>query len=125
VDTKLGEAFGRLSSTPVVFSHPVYQYLQRRYEIDGHSVHWEPDVAPTEEQWEQLEKTLQTHEAKWMIWEGEPSPETVSRLSELGLQSVVVDPCGNTPEQGDYLDVMNRNIENLGSSFAAAIDEES
>ena len=43
LDAELARVFARLDGQPVLFSHPVYQYLERRYAIDGASVHWEPD----------------------------------------------------------------------------------
>ena len=35
---------------------------------------------------------------------------TLLLIRELGLESVVFNPCGNTPEQGDFLSVMRHNI---------------
>jgi zinc transport system substrate-binding protein len=51
-----------------------------------------------------------------MLWEGEPLEETVAGLAKLGVESVVFDPCGNRPDEGDYLAVMAANavaLENL------------
>jgi zinc transport system substrate-binding protein len=55
-----------------------------------------------------------------MIWEGEPTPEIVARLEELGVESVVFEPCGNTPDSGDYLSVMQANVRNLEQAFGAS-----
>ncbi|MEL6384177.1 MAG: hypothetical protein AAFQ89_17330 [Cyanobacteria bacterium J06626_18] len=44
-------------------------------------------------------------------------PESVERLQELGVASVVFDPAGNVPETGDFLTVMQANVENLRSVF--------
>jgi zinc transport system substrate-binding protein len=52
-----------------------------------------------------------------MIWEDEPLPESVERLKELGIQSVVFSPYGNRPAQGDFMTVMKSNIENLRLIF--------
>ena len=76
-------------------------------------VHWEPDVAPTAEMWQELEQLLKTHPAKWMLWEGEPLPAVAQRLKTMGIQSVVFDPCGNRPVAGDYLSVMQQNVLNV------------
>jgi zinc transport system substrate-binding protein len=46
LDAELERAFESLADESVIWSHPVYQYLQHRYAIDGRSVHWEPDQAP-------------------------------------------------------------------------------
>ena len=113
LDTALEKALAGLEDTPVIFSHPVYQYFQRRYGLNGRSVHWEPDEMPTAEQWSELEELLKTHVAKLMIWEGRPIRETVIRLAETGIKSVVFDPCGNTPKDGDYLTVLRENLNSL------------
>jgi zinc transport system substrate-binding protein len=52
-----------------------------------------------------------------MIWEGTPSKEPVERLKSLGINSLVYDPCGNMPQENDFLNVMHQNIENLQQAF--------
>ncbi len=103
---------------PVIFSHPVYQYLARRYGLNARSVHWEPDVPPTEAMWTRLQRLLAEHPARWMIWETPPAKSIVARLAELGIECAVVDPCGNVPAKGDYLAIQRRNVESLASVFA-------
>jgi len=102
---------------PLVVSHPVYDYFARRYELNIKSVHWEPDEVPTNEQMMQLNRILKEHPAKWMIWEGKPVNESAERLQAIGTDSLVFDPCGNTPDQGDFLSVMRQNVENLKLAF--------
>jgi len=118
LDEALQAAVARAPQQPVVFSHPVYQYLERRYGIRGRSVHWEPDEAPEPPAWRDLEKLRASHPVGWMIWEGEPQGETLDRLAELGIQSAVFDPCGSRPEDGDYLAVMRKNAEELARVFS-------
>ena len=102
---------------PLVASHPVYQYFARRYGLNLKSVMWEPEEMPTAEQLKEVENSLEAHPAKWMIWEGEPNPESVKKLEKLGVRSIVFDPCGNTPEEGDFLTVMQENVTNLRIAF--------
>ena len=52
-----------------------------------------------------------------MLWEGSPLDATVAQLQELGVSSVVFDPCGNTPEEGDFLTAMRTNVENLRAAY--------
>ena len=113
LDSAILAAIGSSQACPVVFSHPVYQYFQRRYRVNGKSVHWEPDEMPDEAMWEEFRLLLQDHPAKSMLWEGEPLPAVVKKLGELGLESAVIDPCGNTPEDGDFLTVMKANIDSV------------
>ena len=102
---------------PLVASHPVYQYFQRRYGLNLKSVMWEPDEVPDEAQWTGLEHILKEHPASWMIWEGEPHPQSVERLRGLGVESIVFSPAANRPEEGDFLGAMRQNVKNLQRVF--------
>ena len=113
LDAAIDEALVPVREEPLMASHPIYQYFAQRYGLNLRSVLWEPDVVPPDEEWKALEETLKSHPAKWMIWEGEPVAESVKRLEAIGVRSVVFDPCGNRPESGDWLSVMEANIENL------------
>ncbi len=118
IDKLLKDVFSADPMRPLVFSHPVYQYLERRYEVSGMSVHWEPGEVPTDDMLAELKELLLEHQAKWMVWEGEPLPDAVQLLKGLGMESIVFDPCGNTPDEGDYLTVMQSNVQELRRVFA-------
>jgi len=117
LDAELRAATANAADHPVIFSHPVYQYLQQRYSLVGTSVHWEHDEAPDASQWNELEHLIVENRAEWMVWEAEPLAETSERLLELGLRWVVFDPCSTPPEEGDLLTVMRRNAEALREAF--------
>jgi zinc transport system substrate-binding protein len=104
-------------SQPLMVSHPVYDYFANRYKLNIKSVHWEPDEVPDASQWIELARMLKEHPARWMIWEGAPDPASVEKLKSMGVGSLVFDPCGNTPEQGDFLGIMNQNVDNLKVAF--------
>jgi zinc transport system substrate-binding protein len=106
----ISDVFG---NNPLLASHPVYQYFSRRYRLDLHSLHWEPDEAPSVREWQQLEVLLEKLPAKWMIWEAPPLPETSSGLSRLGVTSLVFYPLANKPLRGDFTSVMQQNVETL------------
>jgi len=119
----LAELDGRLrdvttdTSRPLIASHPVCQYLARQYGMNVRSVHWEPDEVPGPEEWSELRALLREHPAKWMIWEGEPTVEVAAELEKMGVGSLVYDPAGNVPAEGDFLTVMERNITDLERAF--------
>lgn len=117
LDTSLEMLVDSQRTQPLVASHPVYQYFATRYGLNLQSVLWEPEVMPEDDQWNTLQALLAKHPAKWMIWEGEPMAGSVEKLQTLGVQSLVFDPCGNTPEQGDFLNVMQQNVVNLRQAF--------
>ncbi len=117
LDREMKALVVRKPNLPLIASQPVYQYLAHQYQLNLKSVHWEPDEVPTEEQWQELEALLETHAAQWMIWEGPPLAETVTRLETNGLTSVVFDPCSQRPSQGDFLNVMQQNIQSLAGAW--------
>ena len=117
LDRELQEMAAKKINKPLVGSHPVYDYLAKGYGFNIKSVHWEPDENPSFQQWQNLEKMLVDHPAKWMVWEGEPLPAVVEKLKEIDVSSLVYDPCGNVPEKGDYLRVMQNNVRNIKAAF--------
>jgi zinc transport system substrate-binding protein len=109
LDSRLGVAAETIDDEPLLFSHPVYQYLINRYKLSAVELHWEPDEVPDNHAWDHLDEMLETHPAKWMLWEGEPLETIVRGLEERGISSLVFDPCGNRADGGDYLDIMATN----------------
>ena len=100
----------RLAGRQLVYSHPVYQYFQRRYQLPGQSLHWEPDVMPPDKQWDALRREL--NDTALFIWEGEPAAPIVDRMAALGLEFVVLDPAANTSGK-DWLAVQRQNLARL------------
>ncbi len=116
LDGRLAAVAESLAGQPLLFSHPVYQYFVRRYSLNGRSLHWEPDQLPDEAMWRAFEELLASHQARWMIWEGEPGEETATRLDAAGLSSLVYETCANVPEDGDFLATMRQNLAALESA---------
>ena len=117
LDEQLAAAAGKLEDTAILFSHPVYQYLEERFRLNSHSVHWEPDEAPNPELWRELEASLENHPAQLMIWEAKPAAEIIRRLDALGIRTAVFSPCANAPAEGDWLSAMRAGaaaLEKMG-----------
>jgi zinc transport system substrate-binding protein len=91
--------------------------MTRRYNLNLKMVMWEPAADPGEQQWNYLQKLITTHPAEWMIWEGEPLPESAQRLQDMKVRGLVFSPCFAQPEQGDFLSVMRQNIKNMEQVF--------
>ena len=113
LDGDLESAFEQLGDTPVWFSHPVYQYLQHRYGINGRSVHWEPEQDPGTRGWIDFQNRQRAHGGTLILWEGEPLADTAKRLSGMGIESRVFELAGNRPGSGDYFEVMYANRQRL------------
>lgn len=49
---------------------------------------------------------------------GGRSNQRVCRKAEIhGINSLVFDPCGNTPKGGDFISMMQQNVDNLRMAF--------
>lgn len=120
LDAALADLVQLAPNRPLLGSHPVYQYLARRYDLVLESVHWEPEQVPDERAWTELSAVLKRHPAAWMLWEQAPLPTTVQRLRDMGIESVVFSPCANVPERGDFLSVMGANVDSLRRALSDA-----
>ena len=118
LDERLMKVAEKLGERPLLFSHPVYQYLQKRYGLNGVFVHWEPDAMPEDGLWDELRVVLQEHAARVMIWEAEPLPATKQGLREMGIECVVFQTGGNRPATGDWLGLMQKGIADLDAAAA-------
>jgi zinc transport system substrate-binding protein len=117
LDARLEAIVARDPAKPLLASHPVYQYLVRRYPLNLKNVMWEPDAMPPESEWQALAELRKGHPATWMLWESDPTSEIGGRLRRLGIQSAVFDPCANPPAAGDFLSVMSNNLANMAQVF--------
>jgi len=115
IDAAIQQASAVLGNSPLLGSHPVYQYAARRYNWDLQSVHWEPDEMPSEAEWQKLEGLHRSHPAKIMIWEKDPLPAVAERLRKMGIEPIVFETCASEPEKGDYLTAMKSNAERLAA----------
>lgn len=107
----LVDAFSAFGEQPLLASHPVYQYLARRYELDLSARLWEPNATPDAAEWRQFDAMLADRKATWMLWESEPTLATRAELDKRGIGVIVFSPCANRPRVGDYLSVMRSNVE--------------
>ena len=103
----------KLRDSVLMASHPIYQYLARRYDLDIDAVTWEPGEFPAEQQWQAFSARLPQRALGLMLWEAAPLRETEHRLEAMQVYPVVFAPCMNTPEEGDFLSVMQQNLRNL------------
>ena len=117
LDTELKKILSNARGETLLASHPVYQYLARAYDLDLRSVLWEPGTFPSEAQWNELAGLAGKSSARWMLWEDDPLDDTVARLEQMGIDSLVFAPCGNAPGEGDYLSVMQANLARLRRAF--------
>jgi zinc transport system substrate-binding protein len=119
LDAEMKQVAEPLAGHPLIASHPVYQYLERRYGLNLKSVHWEPGEMPPASEWTALRQTLAAHPAKLMLWEESPSSEIKNDLNKLKLRPVAFLPCANRPKSGDFLGIMRANIAALEQAISS------
>ena len=117
INSELSAIFKLDPDKPLLASHPVYQYLGARYNLNIDSLHIEPGELPDSKQKAVIENLLKKQNYKWIIWEANPLKETVNLLKKSGMSSIVFDPSANRPENGDYLSVMKLNISNIRTAY--------
>ena len=117
LDLELQKTVAGRPGQPMLVSHPVYQYLARRYLLHLEAVQWEPGVVPEDDEWQRLRYVTEDFPAQWMIWEKQPLSKTVTRLDSMGIDVLVFDTCAGRPEQGDFLSVMQQNIRNMKKAW--------
>ena len=119
MDAKMTAATDNLKDAPVIASHPVYQYWERAYGLKVPSLLWEPEMDLGDAELAELRKLMEENAgAKFFVWEGDPLPGHIEALKGLGLTSLVVSPCGNRPESGDFLSVMEANVAAINAVTA-------
>lgn len=123
LDRQLAAALERWHGVGVLYSHPVYQYLDARYALAGRSVSWEPGEDPGEKEWNRLARRLADQPATLMLWEDGPLPATADRLRRMGIEPVVFETCAARPAMGDYLTLMNENRERVAGATPANEDK--
>ena len=117
IDKQVHDIMAIHPDRPLLASHPVYQYFKHRYGLNLTSVMWEPEVVPDGAQWSDLRQLQKVHPAQWMVWEDTPNTNSVAELRNMDIDSIVFNPCGNRPLEGDFLGVMQQNVKNLDLAF--------
>lgn len=99
LDASYKEQAQLLENKAFFYSHPVYQYFERRYKLAGESFHWEPEQMPSASQWDVLSNKITDKSNTLFIWEDQPSEEIASKFVELGITTVVIKPAANRTEK--------------------------
>jgi len=117
LDDQMLNLCGKRPGIPLFASHPIYQYMARRYSLNLKMVMWEPDTLPVNNDWKYLQELTKTHHANWMIWEADPLPESAKKLQEMNIRGQVFSPGFAMQQHGDWLSRMQQNIDNMKKIF--------
>lgn len=114
IDQDYRDQAAKLSGKNLIYSHPVYQYFERRYQLPGHSLHWEPGAMPTEQQWHALQSLLVDKSNALFIWEDFPDQAIAERMTTMGLEFVVIRPAANRSDSdSDWQAEQQANLQRL------------
>ena len=91
-----------LAGRQVFASHPVYQYFDRAYLSQIISLHWEPDAVPSDQEWSIFRAMIDLDKSPLMIWESTPISPILKRLTEYGVDVVVLSPMANVAETASW-----------------------
>ncbi|GAA4311443.1 hypothetical protein GCM10023115_32920 [Pontixanthobacter gangjinensis] len=97
----------------LIYSHPVYQYLQNAYGLKGENLHWEPSDGWDKNKKHEIEHLAKKGKKTYLVWEDEPTKAMKEGLEEMGVTSVVVNPLFGQPENLDMQEVLFKNLQNL------------
>jgi len=109
-DRELAEIFSSPPTRQIFYSHPVYQYIDARYHLDGLAFALEPDLEPDEAEWQELEAAVDRSRTTWMLWEAAPLDSVADRLNSLGIVPVVFETGANPQQKDGYDSVLRRNL---------------
>ncbi len=96
---------------PLLANHPAYDYAARRYgwSVENYDLDPEAPLDPV------VLRLLAATGRKFVLWESPPLAATVAALEAKGLKSIVITPCEQPPESGDWLTVMRENANKLAA----------
>ncbi|PTX44863.1 zinc transport system substrate-binding protein [Christiangramia gaetbulicola] len=97
----------------LIYSHPVYQYLQNAYGLKGENLHWETSDGWDKDKKHEIEHLAKKGKKTYLVWEDEPSKAMRKGLEEMGVTSVVVNPLFGQPENLDMQEVLFKNLQSL------------
>ena len=120
LDGELQEISKELGQTPILCSHPAYNYVGKRYNWNLRNLDLDPETELTAEQLQQIRTIRKDHPARILLWEGTPSEAVARQTEALGLRNAVFSPCEAKPsdQEADYIRVMNGNLKALRAALS-------
>ncbi len=89
LDTQAAADLADLGDTPMIATHPRYQYFARRYGLSIAALEWDAGAMPSDEEIADLQEMVDQSGARVLIWEAAPPAAAFEITSGLGLMNVV------------------------------------
>lgn len=115
LEQSLADLQPAMEGVTVVCTHPAYNYLGREYGWKLIVVTIDPDAPVSDAELEELVKACASAGPRRVVlWESPTSTENLQAIENaISAINVLYSPCEQAPEHGDFLSVMQGNIERL------------
>jgi len=111
LDARMMAAGKAMVGQTLLLSGPGYGCWARRYALRTQTFDVDDGFAFTDERMAALKSLIITHRARWMIWANRSVMEMhKAKFEELGVKSVLFEPCDRRPEGRSWLKVMQDNV---------------
>jgi len=113
MDEGLRDIAHTLDGAPILYSRPVYEHLQERYQLNGKALDWGVHNTLTPVQLDEIDRLLLDFPAGLLLADSEPDQLSLELLAERGIVVVVFRPMLTPPETGDFSSEMVAGIARL------------
>jgi len=97
---------------------PGYEYFGRAYGIPLREVTFDAAEPPSPAQLAALDAAVADTQARLMLWDAAPPPDTATALAARGIMPVIFTTAANPPEGADVLGMLQANL----AALRAALD---
>lgn len=115
LDDAYAEGLADCERHEIVVSHEAFGYLTDAYGLEQVGISGlDPDVEPSPARLAEVQRFAEEHDVTTIFFEELASPAAAEALArEVGVDIAELNPLETEPDQGDYLDKMNGNLEAL------------
>jgi zinc transport system substrate-binding protein len=119
LDESFASGLQSCDSREFVTSHEAFGYLAARYDLEEVSVSGiDPEAEPSPQRLAEVARFVEDNDIKVIFFEELAPPALAETLArETGAMTDVLSPLETAPEEGDYLDEMDRNLQRLRSAL--------
>ena len=116
LDADAQDAFDGLQDVTIIATHPRYEYLDRRYDLDIRPLEWESGATPNKDEMATLQVLVEDTGAQILIWEAAPPAGAFEMTTALGLRNVVFAPLAHGVEGKTFIEVYKGAVLELAGS---------
>lgn len=120
LDAEARDLLAAAADTPIIATHPRYQYLAQAYGLTILSLEWGAGAMPDANELAQLDALVLESGAAVVIWEADPPPEARQAIADRGLEDLVFPTFAVPPRGTDFLAGYRAALEALRSAMDRA-----